>query len=311
MLHKRSRYQVSVPLVSKAIPVVQLSGGNIERSKKDSEKAIQEIMALKQLVEAYRSEEVHLQAELLVMDGTTSVIETQEKLTAAHKIRVETEARVKLLRDRLGVDGRLNLTRLINDKYLQRRMNARTLKMRILQRLRERKFELERLQHSYRNVLNGKFTNFLRAISHHAIPVIDKKLSNHIRSATKRRDPTIQKLVKTYNSLVAEVQTMIQTGAAPRGARAPRLIDRDKLFSLDVDEAIWDDDDHDESETALWQCNEEVRRGIRLMLQYDRCIEEERQLRRERTAMQEWFVEEWQSTQKALDTVGEYFNSEI
>lgn len=134
--------------------------GNSERSKKDGEKAIHEIMALKQLVESYRSEEVQLQAELLAARTDTPIIETQEKLTAAHQVRIETEEHVKLLRDRLGVDGRLNLTRLINDRYLQRRMNARNLRMRILQRLRERKFELERMQHSYRNVLNGTPSTF-------------------------------------------------------------------------------------------------------------------------------------------------------
>lgn len=99
---------------------------------------------------------------------------------------------------------------------------------------------------------------------------------------------------------------MIQEGKAPRGARAPRLIERDKLFSLDVDDAIWDEDDHDEVESALWQCNEDVRRGIRLLLQLDRCVEEENRLQNERSAIQEWFVEEWQSTHEALDAAGEY-----
>ena len=92
---------------------------NIERSRKAGEKVIHEIMALKQLVESYRSEEVQLQGELLAGDGTSSIVETQEKLTAAHKTRIETEKRIKVLRDRLGIDGRINLTRLINDKYLQ------------------------------------------------------------------------------------------------------------------------------------------------------------------------------------------------
>ncbi|KAJ3473064.1 hypothetical protein NLI96_g13150 [Meripilus lineatus] len=147
----------------------------------------------------------------------------------------------------------------------------------------ERRFELERLHQSFRNVLN------------------DKKLANHIRSATKRRDPTIQKLTKTYNTLVAEIETLIRSGGAPRGARAPRPIAREGLFTLDVDNAIWEDDGPDDISTALWHCNEDVRRGIRYLLQQDRCIEEKKQLQKERSAIQHWFVEEWRSTQMALE----------
>ena len=135
----------------------------------------------------------------------------------------------------------------------------------------------------------------------------DKKLANHIRSATKRRDPTIQKLTKTYNSLVDEIQAHIQAGGAPLGAHAPRAINREGLFTLDVDNPIWEGDESDDISTALWQCNEDARKGIRLLLQHDRCLEEKRQLQRERSAVQDWFIEEWQSTMKALDASSESF----
>lgn len=69
---------------------------------------------------------------------------------------METESRVKILRSRLGVDERLNLLRLRKDNYLRLRMNAQSLRARIVQRLRERKFELEHLHQSFRNVLNGE-----------------------------------------------------------------------------------------------------------------------------------------------------------
>jgi hypothetical protein len=58
----------------------------------------------------------------------------------------------------LGVDGRLNLQRLTNDNFLRLRMNARALKKRIRDRLRQRKFELERLERAYRHTSNGKYT---------------------------------------------------------------------------------------------------------------------------------------------------------
>jgi hypothetical protein len=39
--------------------------------------------------------------------------------------------------------------------------------------------------------------------------------------------------------------------------------------------------------------DERVREGIKLLLEHDRCEEEEVRLIRERRAMQEWMQEEW------------------
>jgi hypothetical protein len=44
------------------------------------------------------------------------------------------------------------------DKYLQATLNARALKIRIRERVRHRKFEIERLERSYRNTINGNFS---------------------------------------------------------------------------------------------------------------------------------------------------------
>lgn len=106
------------------------------------------------MIKSYRREENGLQAELV--DNDEPAQDIQERLTETQRIRAETEKRVKALRSKLGIDGRLNLLRLAKDKYLQLRMNASSLRTRIVQRSRERKFELERLQRSYRNALNGK-----------------------------------------------------------------------------------------------------------------------------------------------------------
>ena len=59
----------------------------------------------------------------------------------------------------------------------------------------------------------------------------------------------------------------------------PTHIHMDKLFSLDVDDDIWQDiglTETDEStDPPLWLCNEDVRTGIKVMLELDRCLEEE------------------------------------
>ena len=55
-----------------------------------------------------------------------------------------------------------------------------------------------------------------------------------------------------------------------------------------------------------WLADEGVCKGIKLMLEIDRCNEEERRLSRERSVLQEWFAMEWLSVQNALKNLGEH-----
>ncbi len=75
------------------------------------------------------------------------------------------EATIKLKLTQLGVQDRQDYENLKTDKFLQLRMNARALKMRIRQRLRERKFELERLERTYRNAVNGKYNTYIDIVA--------------------------------------------------------------------------------------------------------------------------------------------------
>lgn len=70
------------------------------------------------------------------------------------------------------------------------------------------------------------------------------------------------------------------------------------LFKLDVDDDIWQDvgltDEHDEDGIVpAWLGNEIVWTGIKAMLQYERCLEEEKRLIGEKVSMYQWFWEEW------------------
>lgn len=55
----------------------------------------------------------------------------------------------------LGVESLTLLQELSGSEYLRLRMNARALKQRTRDRLRQRKFELERLEKAYRHTVNG------------------------------------------------------------------------------------------------------------------------------------------------------------
>jgi len=86
-------------------------------------------------------------------DFTETMMLLDEARAKVSRIQKSLQAK----RAALGVDGRLNLRRLMNDKFLRLRMNAHALKKRVRDRLRQRKFELERLERAYRHTSNGKY----------------------------------------------------------------------------------------------------------------------------------------------------------
>ncbi|KAF8157559.1 hypothetical protein K438DRAFT_2026150 [Mycena galopus ATCC 62051] len=143
------------------------------------------------------------------------------------------------------------------------RMNAHALKLRLRQRLRVRKFEMDVVERTYRRLLN------------------DAKLHAHTESAVKRREPTITKIASEYNKLCGDIAKLIRARKAPIGARVPLIIPPGGLWQLDVDDAIFedvgldDDDDHYNDEPPLWLCDEKVRAGIKALLELDRAEEEE------------------------------------
>ncbi|KAG1845352.1 hypothetical protein F4604DRAFT_1884323 [Suillus subluteus] len=168
---------------------------------------------------------------------------------------------------------KVNLEKMKKDIYLTVHLNARAIKTRIRDRLRQQKFELERLERSYRATVNA-----------------ERKLHANTQHSIKRREPGILKLITTYN--------------APPSAVPPHIIPCDGVFQLDVDDDIWQDVglDDDTLNPPAWLSDDTVRNGIRLQLEVDRCNEEEARLMWERAVIQEWMLAEWDSTQTALHT---------
>ena len=128
-----------------------------------------------------------------------------------------------------------------------------------------------------------------------------------MESSIKRCEPTILKLVNTYNTLCGELQSMIQLNKAPPGAIPPTPIPSKGVFQLDIDSDIWQDIGLEGCypDPPRWLADEDVRKGIRLMLEIDHCNEEERRLSRERSVLQEWFSVEWLKVQTSLENAGE------
>lgn len=86
----------------------------------------------------------------------TAELELESAIQALRKA----QGRVTKKEDALGVDAKHQLRTLIKSPFLAKKMNAHALKIRIQEWLRSRKFELDRLERSYRKQRSGK--SFLR-----------------------------------------------------------------------------------------------------------------------------------------------------
>jgi hypothetical protein len=140
---------------------------------------------------------------------------------------------------------------------------------------------------------------------------VDSKLKKHVGDQVKRKEPGIFRLVKSYNDLCTDIETLVRKGEAPVDAIIPQKIDRGGLFKLDVDDNIWQDtglDEELEGPVPLWLGDEGVRGGIKAMLLLDRCLEDEKRLITERCALQEWMMDEWACVQSCIQAAGAFIH---
>lgn len=187
----------------------------------------------------------------------------------------------------LGVEEHKTYRHLANSEFIRLRMNARAIKIRLCDRLRSRKFELDRVERSIRRQqLN------------------DRKIRAHTQDSVQRRDPSIQSLVSKYNALCKKMAALIAMCRAPQNAHAPHTIPAAGIWALDVDDEIWQDlgldEDADLLHPPLWLSNDKVKRGIQGILLRDRADEEIRCLRNERHGLYQWMAEEWEVLKLAV-----------
>ncbi|KAF8135926.1 hypothetical protein K438DRAFT_1922849 [Mycena galopus ATCC 62051] len=262
----------------------------IRRTKTRGQREVQAVILLRTAVKTREMQVCELRQKFIdgVSDEDNHSVLYETEWRAAQEALEKSLASLRRKERALGVNEQQELQKLIKSEYMRVRMNARALKLRLRQRLRARKFEMDVVERTYRRLLN------------------DAKLHAHTESAVKRREPTITKIASEYNKLCGDIAKLIRARKAPIGARAPLIIPPGGLWRLDVDDAIFEDvglDDHDNdynNEPPLWLCDEKVRAGIKALLELDRAEEEEAQLRHEIMALRVWFSEEWTIAVEAI-----------
>ncbi|OAX35806.1 hypothetical protein K503DRAFT_696327, partial [Rhizopogon vinicolor AM-OR11-026] len=270
----RQEWKAQVTMQTKPAP---------KQSKNKGAEAIAAILTLENILEQHHSM-VH-ELENSILSGTVNIIDVDLQL-------LEYRGKCKRIADNiqkckwgLGVSDQANLKDLWNNAYLHIRMNACAVKTRLRDRLRSRKFEIEKLEHSYRRTVN------------------EMKLHSHTELSVKGCEPGIVKLSKTYNGLCTQLQALIRQGKAPQNALPPLPIAREGLFQLDIDDEVWQDIDLDDTDSHPpgWLANDGVQQGIKYMLELDHCEEEAVRVMQERCALQEWMQEEWMQVESVKE----------
>lgn len=270
-------------------------------------------MILQKVVEGYLEDEANLQRKIdsaIALGNMYALGDLVANLGTSQATKWKTQEIIDRKTERLGLPEQENLKAIAASEFLRLRLNALALKTRLRQRLRERRFELARLEQSYRNAVNGElFKAYSIRQSLTTAINTENNLATHIQAATKRRDSTLSRLARMYNENCDKLQSLKAKGQAQGNAVVPEKLDTKGLYELDVDHPIWIDagfDDETPGEIPRWLSDTNVREGIRFQLELDRCVEEEKRLSLEAYTLQEWFREEWNVVNAAVEREGEY-----
>ncbi|KAJ3818040.1 hypothetical protein F5880DRAFT_1492029 [Lentinula raphanica] len=264
-----------------------------KQSRNAGRKAVEEALRLRTVRDTLSDRMRRLEDTLTDLSSEPyEIAEAEEELLDVKERLAKASTSLKNKETTLGIEGRAQYRHLASSPFITARMNARSYKIRLRAKLTARKFERDRLERSFRRQITS-----------------EHKLHLHTEDAVKRRDPGIESLARKYNNLCKSMSEMIRLKRAPTNAVAPLPIPAKELFSLDIDDSIWDDiglgDDDDSPHAPLWQSCDQVRTGIRGILLRDRCDEEQIRLCHERLMMREWFADEWTGLERTINDLHE------
>lgn len=119
------------------------------------------------------------------------------------------------------------------------------------------------------------------------------------------RKAALSRLVARYNSYVQVMEKNLNN--APKGAKPPAKLQMKGLFSAGVDDPVWRDAsvwDGESAEMPAWLCDENVQAGIIAMLDLKCSRVELARLRRERSSLQMFYVEQHNAMSQAIQDAG-------
>ena len=125
------------------------------RSPTLANQTIQALLVLETRLKGSQNRLKILDNKLASSHDTSDVLDITVESLECQQTCARLSALIRSKRDTLGVSEKAQLRRLKNNEFLQVKLNARAVKTRLRNRLHQRKFELERLERSYRQTLSG------------------------------------------------------------------------------------------------------------------------------------------------------------
>ena len=120
------------------------------------QRTVEGILALRKTLELHDQNIRMLESQLLSdVHQAFDIDDVPQRLADTQASRSHIMEALRRKHHALGIDEREDLANATRSEYIRLRMNARALKQRIRDRLRQRKFEIERLEHVYRQMVNG------------------------------------------------------------------------------------------------------------------------------------------------------------
>ncbi|KAJ7805103.1 hypothetical protein B0H14DRAFT_3485385, partial [Mycena olivaceomarginata] len=195
----REQWKLQVVAQTKPLP---------RRNKNLGQRAVNAVVLLRSSMKA-RQELCHeLREKYLraVEDGDEAAAMYEREFREAEEALAKAQANLRRKEAALGVIEHAELQELVKSEYMRLRMNARALKLRLRERLRARKFEMDVVERAYRRLMNTQ---------------------NYTLTPTAE-----------YNKLCGQLAKLIKDGKAPAGSTAPLPIPSKGLWQLEVDDVI-------------------------------------------------------------------------
>ena len=125
------------------------------RSQYAGRRAVEAILLLEKTLASHKRRINQLEQQLRKESGTLDAVDAEIMLNEDRASYARVKESIRCRRAKLGVGQRIALQKLKDDIFLQMKVNARAVKTQLRERLRQRKFELDRFERTYRNSLNG------------------------------------------------------------------------------------------------------------------------------------------------------------
>lgn len=129
------------------------------RSKAQGMAAVEEVLASRKKATLLFNRVAELEESLQQEDCTADVqLYVETHIDDARKAWKKEQARATRLQQTLGIQDTTALKKLAHSDYYCARMNAKSLKERLRAKLRDRKFELDPIERSFRRTTSGTCT---------------------------------------------------------------------------------------------------------------------------------------------------------